>query len=51
MNAKEHRGSAYHKQTIALLSPRQYQIIFCMTGQSESTPRIQVRCKVIADQE
>jgi len=24
---------------------------FCMTGQSESTPKIQVRCKVIADQE
>ena len=44
-------GSAFHQQTIALRSPRQCCIIFCMTGQSESIPRTQVRCKVIPDQE
>jgi hypothetical protein len=33
--AKENKSSAFHQQTITLLSPRHYYIIFCMTGQSE----------------
>jgi hypothetical protein len=34
-----------------MLSPQYCYIIFCMTGQSESTPGTQVRCKVIVDHE
>jgi hypothetical protein len=49
--AREHRGSAFHQETIAMLSPQLCYNIFCMTVQCESTPRTQVRCKVIVDHE